>query len=624
MKRRDFLLSSAGVLGTAVSGIARSAVKPCPPPQVSVRGGSRALGTCSVGAAFEPDITLGVEVTQYLTDDTGYAGPTKEWWHGSASSGVRGLAVRWKNQEGRGDWVGVDRAQGSRPFHTQAITSTLNDYKPVAVTELVLRARESGRNKGFYLRLAPSTSTKLVTFDGRAAANPPRLQVSTDAGSFDCPCICSAYIEPSSVYPPNGSRSFSFNSSSKPAIVQFDLSGIRGAVKSATMSLYLTTAYGSGHTVEVFEADPPEFQTVTEETAPRLGLAAEVGENKLASHPDVYMAGDFSGTTVGNGIARSPKLFKHPLSGEDGRIAFSSILRQAIVSDPDAPGTSYWRGQFGPVVAGSTGRQSFDASLILMLPNESVVDSQGLKLYPPANVVEDIYYRMYIFLESNAESKWSDTQANKAALSFDLRMGFWNPRLFGGAGGWDNVSGNGGVYGDGLKAHHRHDGEPMSHAQYCYHGHMQRIELGVDAPDGSPYANYRPLVGYNYHIDQGRGTYASYPSFVTYSNIVEKKIPKNRWVCIEQHLRMNSIDLSARDELGNGTARPDGLLQTWIDGILVDERNSYRWRHHPEMGIAQLNANWYLGGNQQSDETMYYRMNHLVAAKQYIGPRVKA
>jgi hypothetical protein len=572
---------------------------------------------------FEPEITGGIEVTQYLTDDTGYAGPTKEWWHGTAESRIRGLAIRWKNQSGRGDWTGRDGEQGNDPFHSQSITSTLNEYKPIVVTDLIVRVISVGQNKGLYLRLAPSTSLKHVTFEGRIGANPPRLRVDTSAGAFVCPCICTAYIEPTSAYPANGSKAFTFSSSSKPAIVQFDLSKVSGTVKSATVELYLTDFYGANHTVQVFEANPPAFQTVTADSAPQLGLAAEVGENNLESHPDVYMAGDFSGTTVGLGVARSPKLFRHPLSGADGRITFSSSLKQAVISDPDAPGTAYWRGQFVPVVAGSTGRLSFDASLILMVPDESVVDSQGLKLYPPANVVEDIYYRMYIFLESSAESKWSDSQANKAALSLDLRMGFWNPRLYGGAGGWDNVSGNGGVYGDGKKAYHVHDGEPMTHAQYCYHGHMQRMEVGVDAPAGSAYANYRPLVGYNYHIDQAKGTYSSYPSFISYSNVVEKKIPKNKWVCIEQHLRMNSIDLSVRDELGNGSARHDGLLETWVDGVLVDRRTNYRWRHHPDMGVAQLNANWYLGGNQPSDETMFYRMNHLVAAKRYIGPRVK-
>ena len=625
MKRREFLVTSVGVVGAAVSDLVRAATRPCPPPQLSATGGTRATGACVDGdAAFEPPITGGVEVPQFLTDDTGYAGPTKEWWHGTVDGRIRGLAIRWRDQGGRGDWIGRDGEQGGEPFHTEAISSVLNEYKSIAVTDVIARAVSSGRNKGLYLRLTPSSSTKQVTCGGRLAANPPRLSVRTTVGEFDCRCICSAYIEPTSAYPAKGSESFLFTSSNKPAIVQFDLSAVAGTVQSASLQLYLTGVYGSGHTIEVFEANPPAFQSVTPDSAPQLGLAAEVGEDNLASHPDVYMAGDFTGTVVGEGIARSPKLFRHPRSGADGRISFSPGLRQAVVSDPDAPGTSYWRGQFIPVVAGSSGRLSFDASLILMMPDESVVDAQGRKLYPPANIVDEVYYRMYIYLESSAESKWSDSQANKAALSFDLRMGFWNANLYGGAGGWDNVSGNGGVYGDGKKAHHVHDGEPMKHAQYCYHGHMQRMEVGIDAPPGSPYENYRPLVGYNYHIDQGQGTYSSYPKFIAYSNVLEKKIAKNKWICLEQHLKMNTIDLSSPDALGNGVARHDGLLETWIDGVLVDRRTDYRWRHHPEMGIAQLNANWYLGGNQASDETMFYRMSHIVAAKRYIGPRVRS
>src|SRR5690606_30911612 len=121
--------------------------------------------------------------------------------------------------------------------------------------------------------------------------------------------------------------------------------------------------------------------------------------------------------------------------------------------------------------------------------------------------------------------------------------------------------------------------------RYVYEGNMQRMEAGIDPGAASPYARVRPWLGYNYSLDQFNpdgSVKQPFPSFVAYTNIVNSRLAKGRWYCIEQHLKMNSIDLGNPDEMGNGTARPDGLLETWINGVLVDRKTGYRWRRHPE------------------------------------------
>ena len=100
-------------------------------------------------------------------------------------------------------------------------------------------------------------------------------------------------------------------------------------------------------------------------------------------------------------------------------------------------------------------------------------------------------------------------------------------------------------------------------------------------------------------------------------------VGKGRWHCIEQRIRINSVQ-GPFDELGNGTPVPDGELDTWLDGVLVSQRRGLQWRCHPEMGIRGPWINWYYGGREVPDSTMHYRMNHFVLATEYIGPRVGA
>ena len=60
IRRRDFLISTAGLAGAALPGVGWAAAKPCPPPSLSVTGGSTVSSRCSavtgILPAFELDI----------------------------------------------------------------------------------------------------------------------------------------------------------------------------------------------------------------------------------------------------------------------------------------------------------------------------------------------------------------------------------------------------------------------------------------------------------------------------------------------------------------------------------------------------------------------------------------
>lgn len=83
---------------------------------------------------------------------------------------------------------------------------------------------------------------------------------------------------------------------------------------------------------------------------------------------------------------------------------------------------------------------------------------------------------------------------------------------------------------------------------------------------------------------------------------------KNRWYCVEQHVRLNQV----------GSA--DGVLEAWIDGRLVLEKKGLRFRDTAELKIESLWMNVYHGGTQPADRDLSLFIDNVVIARQYIGP----
>lgn len=543
---------------------------------------------------FEPAIANESQPTQFLSVDTG-SGPSFRHWNTQ-------LAIPWVN-ETTGDFTDAnDTPQGTVPFASVS-TPTGGQYYSLNVATLISRALASGENKGVYLKTTGTGSA--VTCNGRLGANPPTLTVITTVGTFICACRATAQWVPraTSAVPSNTSVSFGIQSNWL-AIVQFDLSAVSGTVTTATMQIYVAARFGSGTAITAYEANPPRFNLGAGALTPVVGLAAEVGEAGLTGHPDVLMAGDFAGTTYNSGTQRwnSPKLFPS--------IQTSAANAPEIIEDPEAPGTIMWRGKFTPVYTGQDpNRQSFNGEFGLMLP----IMTDPLFSIDPATYIDEAYYRQYLMLEDDFTTS---ADGNKMGLTWDLRFGFWN-------NGWQPITGNGGARGTGL-AQDEFIGL-ISQTRRTYHGHMERMESGQDPGDGSPYADYRPLIGYNYHLDQlgpFPGGLDDPNGGAIYSNLVLSKFVRGRWYCIEQHIKLNTVS-GTLDSYGNGTANPDGLLETWINGVLVDRRTTYRWRRNAAYGIQGINANWYMGGVQVMTNTMHYRLNNFVLAKRYIGPRVR-
>jgi hypothetical protein len=476
------------------------------------------------------------------------------------------------------------------PYASVSVTKAATHYN-FDITPLVQRWVTTGENRGAMLR---ATGTSSATWSGRTAANAaqrPVLIVRVGTRTFECKCISLAAFSSGTT---RGLVTFE-RAKSQPStavMAQFDLSAVSGTVTSATMRLYCEAKSQTALGVAVFEVDAPRFQLGTGGISPALGLAAQYpGDTNLSRHPDVFRAGDFRDLTPG-------RLFDiYGLNAQNNPYE--------LKADPDAPGTTMFRGSFmpSPTDAGIF-RGSFTGQIETMRANTSD------PLRPPMVVHDEMFCRLYIYLEDD----WNSVRdGNKMAIGWDLRMGWWNDA---GVGYWQSTTGNGGEPGTGLKLYAAagQNGGSQREARWEYQGHSIRMEAGKGINDGNPYAQLRPMQSYVYSLDQP-GAYGQM------HRLGRGVLGKGRWHCLEQQIKMNSV-VGPYDGLGNGQAVADGVLRTWLDGVMCGEVTNLRWRRHREMGVQGPWVNWFYGGKLPTEVPMHYRMNHVVVARKYIGPRV--
>lgn len=472
------------------------------------------------------------------------------------------LQLLWVNR-GSGDWLDSNQSpQGSAPYATRLVSVGRIDLD---VTRLVNRWLASGLNRGFYLRSAQDWA---FTFAGRTHgvlnARPQLLVVANNATTA-LECSCNAMWSPSTHRGNDSRDSFMVAKGTHFAALQFDVSTIAGPIQSATLSLSCLSLKNPG-ILEVFELNPPEFRNGAGAMPVRSGLAAKFSfDQGLNADPGVVFAGDFSDLSKARwqagGVAATTTQVRDRRTG-------STYLRGLI------PKGELWGGDLERVVVAGT--------------------STGL----PAKTETELYGRYYVFLE---EDWGSEVDANKMP-GWDGRFGWWNS-----VGYWQNTTGNGGARPTGLKARN------ATANRWEYEGASMRGHGGTRSNDGNPYDDLFWLGGYIYHLDQE----GAFGEPVRWTNVV---IGKGRWYCIEQHLKMNTIT-GPFDALGNGAALSDGELRVWVDGVQAYERTNFRWRRHPEMGIQGFWLNWYHGGTAPAPRTMHFRMDAVVIARDYIGPR---
>lgn len=85
-------------------------------------------------------------------------------------------------------------------------------------------------------------------------------------------------------------------------------------------------------------------------------------------------------------------------------------------------------------------------------------------------------------------------------------------------------------------------------------------------------------------------------------------LQRNRWYCIEQQVQLNH------------PGRADGHMRAWVDGRLVLDRSSVRFRDMSSLRIETAWFNVFHGGTAVSPHDQHLYVDNVVLARRYIGP----
>ena len=123
-------------------------------------------------------------------------------------------------------------------------------------------------------------------------------------------------------------------------------------------------------------------------------------------------------------------------------------------------------------------------------------------------------------------------------------------------------------------------------------------------PPGNPLHGRVPIGNYVYHADM-KGRYGEH--FVWPLDHLGY-LERNRWYSVEQHLKLNT------------PGEKDGVLRAWVEGRLALEKTDLRFRHADRLRIEQVWMNVYHGGRKPVDRDVHLYIDHVVIAREYIGP----
>ncbi|QDU96942.1 polysaccharide lyase [Lignipirellula cremea] len=166
----------------------------------------------------------------------------------------------------------------------------------------------------------------------------------------------------------------------------------------------------------------------------------------------------------------------------------------------------------------------------------------------------------------------------------------WNQTVSGGK--MPGVSGTYGVAGWGGR---KSNGE---------NGWSARGAFSKTVPADNPLGGLHPIGTYCYHADME----GFYGDVWLWQRDYRGYLESNRWYCVEQQVKLNT------------PGEKDGELRTWIDGRLAFEKTDIRFRHVDRLKVEQVWLNVYHGGKDPSPRDQHLYLDHVVIARQYIGP----
>src|SRR5262245_22998568 len=171
-------------------------------------------------------------------------------------------------------------------------------------------------------------------------------------------------------------------------------------------------------------------------------------------------------------------------------------------------------------------------------------------------------------------------------------------------GDWQTIQGGklpgiAGTYGDAGWGGRKVDGTD---------GWSARGSFNVAPAPGNPLAGRIPIGSYVYHADMP----GDYGDIWIWVDGYGGELAKDRWYCLEQYVKLNT------------PGQKDGVLRAWVDGRLAFEKTDVRYRNVAKLKIETVWMNIYHGGKLPTDRDVHAYIDHVVIARQYIGPMAKS
>lgn len=350
-----------------------------------------------------------------------------------------------------------------------------------------MQAWLSGVNNGALLRAQGGQ----VNFRSREGGSGPALSVTTNQGTFNCPCTADSYLHATDETSLGSDSVIKVDPTYFNGVLQFDLSSVQGTVTSATLTLNADQVFGST-TIQVMRLRPPAIW-IGDGVAPQVGVANNVIKDaNIQAQPGVFYRQRFADASWRNEFFHygPPQFYPQPLNPP------FSTSEPSYGSDPSLD-INYLR-------------ETYKNGQIRALNCEwRFID--GGKSEP-----DEAYARYYVMLEND----WAST------VDITKAPGFHN---------WSTVDFDSGEKSTGAN------------------GWSARAHIGVRASDNNPYRDYFFAGNYVYHLDQSGGfgdtAYVADKNgnFFRWGNFC---FAKNTWYCIEQRVKMNTVSGSTANPDG--------------------------------------------------------------------------
>lgn len=513
------------------------------------------------------------------------------------------IAVPWVNPGG--DWRDRNGSlQGGAPWSSAVVRNVAAEQiVTFDVTSLVKSQIPSAvngiPNRGWIIKNdAGDVSAAFYSREYAVTTKRPTLRIMSSSGPYTIVAGGDVSMSSSTAQSTHGLETTLGLSGSKQRLaLWFDLASVRGTINSATLSLTTTVKqYGGGtSTLGVYPVDlTASFAPIAVQT----GLASRYPfDSGIERDPDVLFSDKFPDLAMHNRgwywDAGTPVI-------NDNRAIIGDIDPADVNYHPLAAGIKAYKmtiptGHYG----GEFGRWSFWSNL-------------G---YEP----DAIYMRVYARIGSNFDSEagkfpfgFDGTYLQRAYLNYNGQSLATNPVT---GRKWIRPdapasAGNGGATSNGKNGWSARGGFT---AEECDTGGNCATSSTSNPLIAS---GYRGLHYYAYWADQPDAKGSDF----NWRNGLLGIIPKNKWVAIDQYMKLNTVNT-------DGSGNKDGILRAWIDGRLAFEKTDFRVRNWPGNPVGANNIkfdsvwlNLYHGGLRAAKSPMTVYLSDLVVAKSFIGP----